>query len=434
MAEVKRIFMTGEAGYHNLGDEAMALASAQRLKHYFPQAELVATGLDPHGAVLRHQARIVPWPLLPGDIQSGYPRRLARKYSQKFGASEDFLDPFARPLEDVFRQQYKTNERFRLIVEEIEAADLVFDMGHGALNDTFSPFMLCVVYYIAGKLNKPLFISGQSVGPLWRHSSMEMLRRTLPLAHTVGLRDVKVSRDVLTEQLGLLDTQVNMVEVGDDTLDLSGDEPDWREFPVPEADLIRSGEFVSIQWRSSDYSQQLSETNQIIQFANLVKTINQQTLLPVVFVPLSWETHHSDIVVAARIRDFLGAPSFLYVLWNYLEAPEVKWVLGRAKFGVGLSYHFHVLSLSQGVPTIPLYTNSYYKIKLKGAVAAFGYTLAPLAYPINDDDYEHLPELMDGVMNWTASDCSRLIVNAENARLAWHQAFQRFIQDHSLQS
>ena len=55
--KVKKIFMTGEAGYHNLGDEGMALASASRLRHCFPEADLVATGLDPLGAVLRQSGQ-----------------------------------------------------------------------------------------------------------------------------------------------------------------------------------------------------------------------------------------------------------------------------------------------------------------------------------------------------------------------------------------
>jgi len=421
--------MTGEAGYHNLGDEAMALASAYRLKQYFSTADLVATGLDPLGAVLRHQARIVPWPLLPSEIQSSYPLRLIRKYAQKAGAGEDFLDPFMRPLKDVFRQQYRSNESLRSVVKEMEKADFVFDMGHGALNDVFSPFMICMLYYLAGELGKPLFISGQSIGPLWRRFSLEMLRDTLPLAHTIGLRDSQVSKRILSEQVGLSDGQVHMVEIGDDTLDLVARQPDWRSFAPQLVDLIQSGQFVAVQWRTSDYSQHLGETERLVPLIRLVETIHRQTGLPLIFIPLSWETHHSDVLVAARIHDFLCKPAYFHALWNYLEAPQTKWILGRARFGIGLSYHFHVFSLSQGVPTIPLFTNAYYEVKLKGAMAAFGHSIAPVKYPPTSDNGELLRDGMEAVLCWNDADRARLLDHAEVSRLAWHQAFQQFMHD-----
>lgn len=433
MKRVKRIFMTGEAGYHNLGDEGMALASARRLKLYFPSAALVATGLDPLGAVLRHQAQIVPWPLTPHEIRSGFLSRLTRKYARKFGAPEDFLDPVAASFEEHFQRQYRTNVRFRSVVAEIEQADLVFDMGHGALNDVFSPFMVCFVYFIAGKLGKPLFISGQSVGPLWRQSSIRMLQTTLPMAHTVGLRDVGVSRDILTSQVGLTESQVRMVEVGDDTLDLEPMEPDWEAIPPRLRDIIRSGEFIAVQWRGTDYSQQLHETQQLVPFIELIETLHQVTKLPVVFVPLSWELS-GDVLMAARIKDYLGAQIPFHVLWNYLGAPETKYILGLARFGVGLSYHFHVFSLAQGVPTLALYTNPYYEIKLKGACAAFGYKAAPLAHPSDLENKAQLVARLEEVMNMPSAARKRLMETAQTTRNVWHQTWQRFLADEQLEA
>lgn len=425
--------MTGEAGYHNLGDEGMALASARRLKLYFPSAALVATGLDPLGAVLRHQAQIVPWPLTPHEIGSGFLRRLTRKYALKFGAPEDFLDPVAASFEEHFQRQYRTNARFRSIVAEIEKADLVFDMGHGALNDVFSPFMVCFVYFIAGKLGKPLFISGQSIGPLWRQSSVRMLQTTLPMAHTVGLRDVGVSREILTNQVGLSEAQVRMVEVGDDTLDLEPVAPDWEAIPPRLRDIIRSREFIAVQWRGTDYSQEMRQTQQLVPFVELIETLHQVTKLPVVFVPLSWEPN-GDVLIAARIQDYLGGQIPFHVLWNYLGAPETKYILGLARFGVGLSYHFHVFSLAQGVPTLALYTNAYYEIKLKGACAAFGYKVAPLAYPSDLENRPKLLEQLEEVVNVSSAERKKLMEVTQTNRNLWHQAWQRFLADEQLEA
>lgn len=423
------IFMTGEAGYHNLGDEGQALASARRLRSYFPGAELVATGLDPRGAVLRHQARIVPWPLSPYDLETSYLSKLTRRVARKLRAPEDFMDPAGRPLEEIFAWQYRCNAQFRSVLAEIEQCDFVFDMGHGAVNDVFDPFTLCFLYYLCGRLGKPLFISGQSMGPLWLRRSIKMVRDTLPCAHTVGLRDKGVSHRVLVDHIGLDPASVRLVEVGDDTLDLVPREPVWRKFPQHVADLLRHGDFFAVQWRLTDYSRQFTATQQLVPLANAIKHLNQESRLPAVFVPLSWELN-GDVLAATRLHDYLGDEIPLHVIWNHLDVAEVKWLLGRARFGVGPSYHFNVFLLSQGVPTIGVYSNTYYDVKLHGAFAAFDYSEEPLPYPngvsVTAPGFQAAESR---VLNWTDNDRARLQRTAEAQRRKWHTAFRSFLQD-----
>ena len=130
--------------------------------------ELVATGSDPLGSVLRHEARIVPWPATAYDLQVSYIQKSARRVIRKLGGPDDWLDPSSQKMDRVFDKLYRESDKLRSVLKEIESADFVFDMGHGALNDVFDPFMLCFLYYLAGRLERPLFISGQSIGPLWR--------------------------------------------------------------------------------------------------------------------------------------------------------------------------------------------------------------------------------------------------------------------------
>ena len=423
--------MTGEAGYHNLGDEAQALASAHRLRLYFPEAEIVATGLDPLGAVLRHQARILPWPLTYYDLSSTYPTRLVRKVARKLGANEDFLDPVAKGMDTIFEEQYQRNARFRSVLAEVEQADFIFDMGHGGLNDVFDIFMLCFLYYLAARLAKPLFISGQSVGPLWRPQSIKMLRETLPHAHTVGLRDKNVSRQILTDQVRIDTNQVRLAEIGDDTLALKAREPDLSIFSPSLAGLLQDGAFFAVEWRGTDYTQAMNSTELLDPLVDAVTCAYQNTGLPPVFVPLSWEPG-GDILAAARMHDLVQARIPLQVVWPYLQAAEIKWLLGRAHFGIGLSYHFHVFLLSQGIPSIGLYTNSYYDIKLRGAFAAFGYQLPPIRYPDGVRDGRTLDAALTAVTQWSDGDRRSLIASAEASCSQWHRAFQAFLHDNSL--
>lgn len=425
--------MTGEAGYHNLGDEGMALASCLRLRKQFPEATIVATGLDPLGSVLRHQAKIVPWPLLPYQLDNSYGQRLVQRIGRKFGASEDFMDPVGRDFDSIFADQIRHNKIFRDVVKEMESADFVFDMGHGALNDVFNPFMLCLIYYLAGKLEKPLFISGQTIGPIWRQQSRRMLNDTLRNAHTLGLRDEQISRSELLQNIGFQSSDTHIVELGDDTLDLSPKEPDLAKLAPKVRQLIEDQAFFSVQWRTSDYTHGLSDTKQLESLIEAIRIAYTDSGLTPLFVPLSWESRHSDIVIAARIIDYLQDELPFEVMWNFLRAEEIKWLLGKARFGIGLSYHFHVFSLTQGVPTIAFYTNQYYELKLKGCFAAYDYDSEPFSYPLDVSLHESkYKDAISTINLWTENDANRLRNKAALLSTKWHNAFEEFSKDSGL--
>jgi polysaccharide pyruvyl transferase WcaK-like protein len=306
-------------------------------------------------------------------------------------------------------------------------------MGHGALNDVFNPFMLCFTYYLAGRLNKPLFISGQTIGPVWREQSRRMLNNTLPNAHTLALRDNKLSHRELVENIGFRSDTTRLVEVGDDTLDLPAVAPDFSCLPANAQLLLENGRFIAVQWRMSDYTAAVSKTQQLIPIIEAVRLLYKETGLTPLFVPLSWEMGHSDILAAARIKDYLQDEIPFQVIWHYLSAQQVKWLLGRARFGLGLSYHFHVFLLTQGIPTIGLYTNPYYELKLKGVYAAYGYEGQPSPYETNITDLEQrLSGALSIINSWTEVDAAHLISNASSLSTQWHRAFKEFIIDSDL--
>ena len=427
-----KVYLTGEAGFHNLGDEGMALASAARIRTYFPDTQLISTSMDMLGSVLREQSKTVEWPLNPPQLIDPYRKRFVRKYGKKIlGLSFPAQLPYNRPFDQIFEQHYKQDQAFRARVAEIEQVDFVFDMGHGGLNDVFNPFTLCFLYYLCGRLSRPLFISGQTIGPLRHRWSREMVREGLTHAHTIGLRDRRVSKQILLDEVQLDTSKVIVTEVGDDTLDLLPTEPDRSGFGRNIQNLLESGSFFAVQWRSSDYTKTVKSTAQLIPLIKLIQHIQQATGLAPLFVPFSWEAHSSDILVAARMANYIQDTFPFHVLWSYLNAPQLKWVVGRAKFGVGLSYHFNVFCLSQGVPTIGIYSNAYYRIKLSGVMALFEHTIPPLAFP-EEMGSAKADAAIELVMNWTQQDKERLCAASERDRTKWHGAFQKFIDDNQL--
>jgi hypothetical protein len=95
-----------------------------------------------------------------------------------------------------------------------------------------------------------------------------------------------------------------------------------------------------------------------------------------------------------------------------------------------MSYHFHVMSLSQGVPTVGFYSNEYYAIKLRGAFSAFGHQTTPLQFTEAVEASPMLDEAIQTVLShWSPQDRQRLIDSASRDRNGWHRAFQKFIFD-----
>jgi polysaccharide pyruvyl transferase WcaK-like protein len=362
-------------------------------------------------------------------LEDSYAIRLTRKMVKKLTQWDDCLDPRRRSMTQIYEEQYRLNPSFRSVVKEIDRADFVFDMGHGALNDVFDPFALCFLYYLADRLGKPLFVSGQSVGPFWRRRSIEMVLETLCAAHTVGLRDRKVSYDVLVNEVGIDPNRVRLVEVGDDSLDLDSAEPDFEQSSPVVASLLQNESFFSVQWRTSNYTSRMRLTAELLPLVQAIEQISKLTGLPAVFVPLSWELESSDVLVGARLEALLQPEVPFYVAWNYQDPEVVKWILGRARFGVGMSYHFHVLSLCQGVPTIGFYSNEYYDIKLRGAFSAFDHRMTPMRFPDGLKSGPTLYEAIHVVLDWSLQDRQRLISSASRDRILWHRVFQKFMLD-----
>jgi|GEM_PF-6032935 len=424
---IARVFITGEAGVHNLGDEGMALASVARIRKYFNDIHFVATAYDvPYGTVLRHQAEIVRWPLLDWDPVQLRVVRVFRKILSGFGVDLSFWDPKNKSFDKIFESRYRSNQQFREIIKKIEEADFVFDMGHGALNDIFSPLFLCFLYYCAHRVEKPLFISGQNIGPLWKKTSIKMLRMTLPFAHTVGLRDKEISKRILLDEVGIDENSVKLVEFGDDTLDLEPEEPDWSQFNAILTERLKSGDFFAVQWRGSDYSSSFSRAASLLPLAKLIEEISEKTGMPAVFVPFTWEWS-GDFVPAAHLEDLINNKNCFSPIWNLITPGQAKWIMGRARFAIGLSYHFNVFALTQGVPVIGIYTNEYYRIKLDGAFGLYGHGIKAVKYGEELAESQELHDAVDRVLSWTDDDRIGIAASVTALRNLWHGAFSRFL-------
>jgi hypothetical protein len=235
-----------------------------------------------------------------------------------------------------------------------------------------------------------------------------------------------ISRTVLEEEVGLDAQDVHAVETGDDTLDLSPKEPQWAGHGPRLVEIIQSGSFFAVQWRGTDYTKDVAGTAALVGLVEAIEHLHERTGFVPVFTPMSWEPK-GDVVAAIRMWDLVGDRFPFHVVWQPLRASEMKWVLGRANFGIGHSYHFNVFLLSQGIPSIGLYTNEYYKVKLQGAFRALGCGLEPMPYSAALRSDRAFLERADQAIGWTESMRQEAISAASEQREQWHRTWRQFM-------
>jgi len=411
------VFMSGENGDFNYGDQGMALASVDRLRCYLPDLSITATAGYPKTSVLFPIAKkIVPWPQ-PKPLRLTWIQRALKhlRLLQTINLSQHF--------EKSFQETYAQDELFRATIMDLEKAAFVFDMGHGGINDIFGR-ILPYFYWLSHRLNKPLFISGKSIGPITDTSLIDAYRMSMKHAHTVILRDAELSKQILMNTIKIKDS-VRLVEAGDDTFDLASVEPDWSKLPTDLKKTIVSQNFFAIQWRPTDYTKTFSfEVYELL--VSQITKLNSHFGLQPVFVPMSWESR-ADIAAAVMLDTMLPEETRFLIIPTNIGARATKWILGQAQFGLGLSYHFHIWLLSQGHPSIGIYTNPYYQVKITGAFRALGYNMPPINLVDLSQGTETLP--LTVIENWDEVESSKLIDSATRLAQTWHLAFRDFLKD-----
>ena len=106
-------------------------------------------------------------------------------------------------------------------------------------------------------------------------------------------------------QVGVDPGSTRLIEVGDDTLDLAPEEPNWDAFDGAMRRSLTDEEFFAVQWRGTDYTQAWRDTNQLVPLVEAVEYLHKRAGLIPVFVPLSWEAS-GDVLAAVRMRDLIS--------------------------------------------------------------------------------------------------------------------------------
>lgn len=89
------------------------------------------------------------------------------------------------------------SSRFKQIFKVIQKSEFVISISGETLNDYFAPqmYMRCLMFYLCIKLGKRFCVFPQSIGPIFRDTSVKMLRLFLGKAEVIFARD-QISLDL----------------------------------------------------------------------------------------------------------------------------------------------------------------------------------------------------------------------------------------------
>ena len=251
----------------------------------------------------------------------------------------------------------------RSALEELHAADALFLSGAGTLNDRYARSvggLWCLLIRVMSIMGKPVVASGQQVGPLSQFLSRLIVRWGLRTIDVLGVREPESFRCAI--RIGV--PRERVVLTGDDA---------WNLRPAA-ASLARSilarhgveGPFIAAQVRfgpSTGWSDEDAAS-----LGEVLSRLSEHSGLPVAFILLSHSkgTNEEEEAVE-RVSSHMRAPSRM--LFEHLDAPTTKALLGEASLGVGISYHFCVFAVSMGTPVMGMHSSPYMQHKMEGLAA-----------------------------------------------------------------
>lgn len=370
----------GEA-YGNLGEEAMILNALARIEDFLhPRKIYITHPADeplPTGGNRRVQDSPSPFRAFR-EAAEKWQRRLRRL------RKVPVLRRWIRPAGDVtywrflawidrrlpFLSGLRGNAEVRQFLSALQDSRVYYHVGMSGLNEFWEHglvFKRWVLQQARARVEL-VVLSSQGLGPVTTASTRSEMRELLELADIISLRDKSHSMELLAE---LKITRAAAKIVFDEAFSLVAAPAEAAREWLARAGVSPADAFVAVHYREVDYT--CGARDPVARVGDILQLARQETGLKFLFVPMSYAAHSRiDHELGRKIAAYLGNPDWFCLLPECRDVRIIKAVIGQARFSMGLSYHTHVFSLSQGHPALVLYTGGYYGLKSEGLVGFFG--------------------------------------------------------------
>ena len=382
--EAPRVLVIGDIGQHtyHVGDEAMTIASAQALSEGGAAVTLMTRDVG-HSAryigAAAHEAG-APYEYLPFFLFPWAPAEreltLAALESilvelhanrERPSTAELVALPQVQALPEVLHPLEQTVERMVEFADSIAAMDAIVVSGGGNLNSRYGWLLYerAAAVRAAEHAGVPVYVTGQSLGPVLSPEDAQVLERMLRTARSVTVRE-----------------RSSLAWCRERGIDARLSVDDATDYPVASpARTLHYAEGISA-------GQALDELPEHYVCVTVNECTNQQAQQIARLLDGMWREHgyapvflshygdpqdptSGDIQAHQRIAERLS-PSTPATLLPILHADQSIAVHRAAAFTLTSRYHPAVFSAAAGIPVLALVPDAFTQMRVGGALRQYG--------------------------------------------------------------
>lgn len=380
-----RVLVIGDIGQHtyHVGDEAMTIASAQALSEGGAAVTLMTRDVGHSaryiGAAVSHEAG-APYEYLPFLLFPWAPAEreltLAALESvlvelhadrERPSTAELVALPQVQALPEVLHPLEQTVERMVEFADSIAAMDAVVISGGGNLNSRYGWLLYerAAAVRAAEHAGVPVYVTGQSLGPVLNPEDAQVLERMLRTARSVTVRES--SSLTWCRERGI-DARLSV----DDATDYPVASP---ARPLHYAEGISAGQALNkLPEHYVCVTVNECTDQQAQQIAHLLDGMWREHGYAPVFLSHYGDPQDltsGDIQAHQRIAERLS-PSTPATLLPILHADQSVAVHRAAAFTLTSRYHPAVFSAAAGIPVLALVPDAFTQMRVGGALRQYG--------------------------------------------------------------
>ena len=384
-AEAPRVLVIGDIGQHtyHVGDEAMTIASAEALSEGGAAVTLMTRDVGHSaryiGAAVNHEAGapyeylpflLFPWAPAERELTlAAFECVLTELHADREHPSTAELSvlPQVQALPEVLHPLEQTVERMVEFADSIAAMDAVVISGGGNLNSRYGWLLYerAAAVCAAEHAGVPVYVTGQSLGPVLNPEDAQVLERMLRTAQSVTVRER--SSLAWCRERGI-DARLSV----DDATDYLVASP-VRTLHYAEG-VSASQVLDELPERYVCVTVNECTEQQAQQIARLLDSIWREHGYAPVFLSHFGDPQNpesGDIQAHQRIAEQLS-PSTPATLLPILHADQSITVHRAAAFTLTSRYHPAVFSAAAGIPVLALVPDAFTQMRAGGALRQYG--------------------------------------------------------------
>ena len=380
-----RVLVIGDIGQHtyHVGDEAMTIASAAALSEGGAAVTLMTRDVGHSaryiGAAVHHEAGapyeylpffLFPWAPAERELTlAAFECVLTELHADREHPSTAELSvlPQVQALPEVLHPLEQTVERMVEFADSIAAMDAIVVSGGGNLNSRYGWLLYerAAAVRAAEHAGVPVYVTGQSLGPVLSPEDAQVLERMLRTARSVTVRE-----------------RSSLAWCRERGIDARLSVDDATDYPVASpARTLHYAEGISA-------GQALDELPEHYVCVTVNECTNQQAQQIARLLDGMWREHgyapvflshygdpqdptSGDIQAHQRIAERLS-PSTPATLLPILHADQSIAVHRAAAFTLTSRYHPAVFSAAAGIPVLALVPDAFTQMRVGGALRQYG--------------------------------------------------------------